>query len=230
MTPPPAVLPERPSIAIVGTGALGGYYGGRLAQHGCDVHFLLRSDYEAVRRNGLVVRSWNGDFILPKVQAYRSPADMPKVDLVVVTLKSTSNDQVEGLVRPLLKETTILLTLQNGLGNEDHLAHLFGAARVLGGIAFACINRVGPGVIEHTSHGLIRVGSFGGGASDPRPAQVARMFTSSNVRCEAVENLLATRWMKLAWNIPFNGLGAVMDLTTDRLDRHPGRRGALFGR
>jgi 2-dehydropantoate 2-reductase len=216
---PPVPIPNRPSIAIVGAGALGGYYGARLAQHGHEVHFLIRGDYDAVRKNGLVVRSCNGDFTLPpnRVKAYRSPADMPKVDLVVVTLKTTSNDQIESLVRPLLHETTTVLTLQNGLGNEDHLARLFGPARILGGIAFVCINRKGPGVIEHTSHGLIRVGSFAGGAADPRAAQVARFFTESQVRCETVENLLATRWLKLAWNIPFNGLGAVMDLTTDRL-------------
>jgi 2-dehydropantoate 2-reductase len=219
----PRALPDRPSIAIVGAGALGGYYGARLAQHGHDVHFLLRSDYEAVRKNGLVVRSCNGDFTLPpgEVKAYRSSVDMPKADLVVVTLKTTSNEHLDALVRPLLTETTTVLTLQNGLGNEDHLARLFGPARILGGIAFVCINRIGAGVIEHTSHGLIRVGSFAGGASDPRPAQVARLFVESQVKCETVANLLATRWLKLAWNIPFNGLGAVMDLTTDRLIATP---------
>jgi 2-dehydropantoate 2-reductase len=219
MTVPPAALPDRPAIAFVGAGALGGYYGARLTQHGHDVHFLLRSDYDAVRNNGLTVRSCAGDFTLRpgQVKAYRSPADMPKADVVVVTLKTTSNDHLEGLVRPLLKESTAVVTLQNGLGNEDHLARLFGSGRVLGGIAFVCINRVGPGVIDHTSHGLIRVGSFAGGASDPRPAQIARLFTASQVKCEAVDDLLAARWLKLVWNIPFNGLGAVMDLTTDRL-------------
>jgi 2-dehydropantoate 2-reductase len=223
MTPSPAALPDRPAIAIVGAGALGGYYGARLAQHGHDVHFLFRGDYDVIRKNGLIVRSWNGDFTLRpgQIKAYCSPGDMPKADLVIVTLKTTSNEHVDALVRPLLKETTAILTLQNGLGNEDHLARLFGPARVLGGIAFVCINRVGPGVIEHTAHGLIRIGSFADGARDPRPAQVARLFTESQVRCETVENLLATRWMKLAWNIPFNGLGAVMDLTTDRLIATP---------
>jgi 2-dehydropantoate 2-reductase len=218
MDPIPA-LPERPVIAVVGTGALGGYYGARLAQHDHDVHFLLRGDYEAVRRNGLAVRSCDGDFTLPaaQVRAHRAPAEMPKADLVIIALKTTSNDQLDPLVRPLLKETSAVLTLQNGLGNEDRLANLFGAGRVLGGIAFVCINRDGPGVIDHLSHGLIRVGSFAGGAGDPRPPQVARWFTASRVKCEAVEDLLTVRWQKLVWNIPFNGLGAVMDLTTDRL-------------
>src|SRR4051794_37703518 len=148
---------ERPTIAVVGAGALGGYYGARLAQHGHDVHFLLRGDYEAVRANGLAVRSCDGDFTLPagQVHAHRDAARMPKADLVIVALKTTSNEQLEPLVRPLLKETSAVLTLQNGLGNEDRLAQLFGPARVLGGIAFVCINRVGPGAIDHLSHGLI---------------------------------------------------------------------------
>src|SRR3954464_15742770 len=96
---------NRPVIAIVGTGAVGGYYGARLAQHGHDVHFLLRGDYDAVRRNGLVVESCDGDFRIPPeaVRAYDDPRRMPAVDLVIVTLKSTSNDQVDTLVRPLLR-------------------------------------------------------------------------------------------------------------------------------
>ena len=212
-------------IAVVGTGAVGGYYGARLAQHGHDVHFLLRSDYDAVKADGWTVRSCDGDFAIPAggVHAYRSPADMPKADLVLVALKTTSNDHLDGLVRPLLKDSTAVLTLQNGLGNEERLARLVGAGRVLGGVAFVCINRGRPGEILHLSHGLIRQGAFARGADDPRPAQVARWFTQSKVQCEAAPDLMAVRWQKLVWNIPFNGLGAVMDLTTDRLiDNAPG--------
>src|SRR5690348_11099933 len=103
---------QRPSIAIVGAGAVGGYYGARLAQHGHDVHFLLRSDYDDVRRNGLMVESCDGDFRISAdaIRAYDDARRMPPVDLVVVTLKSTSNDQLEPLVRPLLREDTAILT------------------------------------------------------------------------------------------------------------------------
>src|SRR2546423_13939526 len=105
---------RNPSIAIVGAGAVGGYYGARLAQHGHDVHFLLRGDYDAVRRNGLVIESCDGDFRLTsdQVRVYDDPRRMPKADLVIVALKSTSNDQLDPLVRPLLNEDTAILTLQ----------------------------------------------------------------------------------------------------------------------
>lgn len=212
------MLPDRPLIAVIGAGAVGGYYGARLAQHGHDVHFLLRGNYDAVRRDGWTVRSHAGDFDLParSVRAYDNPRKMPKADLVIVTLKTTSNEQYEPLIGPLLKAGTAILTLQNGLGNEDRLAELFGGERVLGGMAFVCINRMGPGVIHHIDHGTIRLGEFGGGPSE-RASKIAGMFHASRVPCEVLDDLRRGRWEKLVWNIPFNGLGAVLDLATDRL-------------
>lgn len=211
-------LPPNPRIAVVGSGAVGGYYGGRLAQHGHDVHFLLRSDYEAVRAGGWMVTSCDGDFVLPpqSLRVYNDPADMPKADLVFVTLKATANGQYERLIAPLLKPDTAVLTVQNGLGNEERLAELFGARRVLGGMAFACINRVGPGAIHHMDHGVIRLGEFGGGPS-PRAGAVAALFRASKIACEVLPDLRFGRWQKLVWNVPFNGLGAAMDCTTDQL-------------
>ena len=210
---------HRPIIAIVGAGAVGSYYGGRLAQHGQDVHFLLRSDYDAVRRDGLTVESCDGDFrIAPeKVRVYDDPAKMPRAELVIVTLKSTANDQFKRLITPLMKDGTAILTLQNGLGNEEQLAGLFGAHRVLGGMAFVCINRVAPGVVRHTDHGIIRLGDFAERGRTPRAVRVAEMFAASRVKCEVLEDLRWGRWQKLTWNVPFNGLGAALDLTTDRL-------------
>jgi 2-dehydropantoate 2-reductase len=207
-----------PRIAIIGAGAVGGYYGARLAQHGHDVHFLLRSDYNTVKENGLSVQSCAGDFRLTpdQIHVYDDPKKMPAADLVLITLKTTSNDQFEPLIRPLLKDDTAILTLQNGLGNEDRLAELFGARRVLGGMAFVCINRKSSGVIHHIDHGLIRLGEFNGGPSE-RATRIADLFNSSKVPCEVLDDLRLGRWSKLVWNIPFNGLGAVLDLTTDRL-------------
>lgn len=206
------------TISVVGAGALGGYYGGRLAQHGHDVHFLLRGDYDAVRASGLTVKSIDGDFTLPpdRVRAHRDVREMPKSDLVLVTIKSTANDQLPALVAPLLHETTTIVTLQNGLGNEDLLADQFGPHRVLGGMAFVCINRVAPGVIHHTDHGLIRLGEFSGGRS-ARAETIAAMFNAARIRTNVLDDLRYGRWEKLVWNVPFNGLGALLDATTDKL-------------
>jgi 2-dehydropantoate 2-reductase len=211
-------MPPKPVIAIVGSGAVGAYYGGRLAQHGHDVHFLLRSDYAAVREHGWRVKSAAGDFALPPsaVRAYDDPPKMPKADLVIVTLKTTANDQFEPLIAPLLKDGTSILTLQNGLGNEERLGELFGVERVMGGMCFVCINRVGPGQIEHISEGLITIAEFRGPASD-RARRIAEMMSASQIPTRVLDDLRYGRWDKLVWNVPFNGLSAVMNLTTDRL-------------
>jgi 2-dehydropantoate 2-reductase len=209
---------EHPIIAIIGAGAVGAYYGSRLAQHGHDVHFLLRRDYARVKENGWTIRSCDGDFTLPAkaLKVYNDPHQMPKADLVIVALKTTSNDQLDPLIRPVVKQDTTVLTLQNGLGNEERLAELFGAQRVLGGMAFVCINRIEPGIVHHMSEGLVRIGELQGPATD-RVRRIVALFASSNIKCLAIDDLRRARWLKLIWNIPFNGLGAALLMTTDRL-------------
>src|SRR5690349_7879693 len=96
-------------IGIVGAGAVGGYYGARLAQHGHDVHFLMRRDFDHVRTNGLKIRSVDGDFVLPPdvIRVYDDATALPPCDLVIVAIKSTQNDQLPALIRPLLHEQTL---------------------------------------------------------------------------------------------------------------------------
>lgn len=192
-------------IAIVGAGAVGSYYGARLAQAGEDVIFLLRSDYDQVREHGMEVRSVAGDLHLDDVQCARSSEEIGEVDLVIMAWKATSNAMVKKVISPLLGERTAILTLQNGLGNCELLAELFGAHRVLGGLCFVCINRLAPGVISHTASGLIRIGEFSGGKSE-RLERISQVFSGAKFPCEAVDSLEKALWMKLVWNIPFNGL------------------------
>ncbi|HEX8910942.1 MAG TPA: 2-dehydropantoate 2-reductase [Humisphaera sp.] len=214
----------RPRVAVVGAGALGGFYGARLARAGHDVHFLARSDYDAMRSRGLSVRSFEGDFDVPagSFGVHRDPRDVPAPDLVLVALKATGNAAYEPLVGPMLAAGTTILTLQNGLGNEDELARLFGADRVTGGMAFVCINRTGPGKIHHIDHGFLKIGEYQApGApppgSTPRVERVAALFRGAGIKVDVLPDLRRGRWEKLTWNVPFNGLGAALDLTTDRL-------------
>lgn len=195
-------------IGIIGSGAIGLYYGSKLQQSGEDVHFLMRRDYQAVKANGLKVFSTQGDFVLPEVAAYREATEIGPVDLVIVALKTFSNQHMIELVSPLIGPDTAIMTLQNGLGNEDLLAQGFGADRVLGGIAFICSNRGEPGTVHHLGEGKITLGEMSQGLT-PRSQQIAEMFSRAGVRCEAVDDLLRIRWEKLLWNIPFNGLTAL---------------------
>lgn len=211
------------SIAIIGSGALGLYYGAMLQQAGEEVHFLLRRDFDAIRKNGLSIISVNGDFHLDKVKGYATTLDMPTVDTVIIGLKTFDNHVMEPLIRPLLHETTAILTLQNGLGNEEQLAALFGEHRILGGVAFLCSNRGASGTVHHLGQGKIRLGEFSSALS-PRALALAAMFTRAGVACEAVDDLKKARWEKLVWNMPFNGLCALTQCTTDQLLNHPPSR------
>ena len=192
-------------IAVVGCGALGSYYGAKLCRHGPEVHFLLRSDFDVVRRSGVFVQSAEGAF-----RAHPRCAQVPEVigrcDLVLLGLKTTANDQFAKLLPPLVGPATAILTLQNGLGNEEQLARIFPPEQILGGLCFVCLNRVEPGVIHHIDHGSIMLGEFRR-AAGPRTHAVASVFRQAGVPCEVIENLARAHWEKLAWNIPFNGLG-----------------------
>lgn len=201
-------------IAVVGAGAMGGFYGAKLARGGYDVHFLMRRDYQAVQRNGLTVHSWQGDFHLPKVNCYQDVRQMGEVDLVFIGLKTTANDHYEELVGPLMGPDTLALTVQNGLGNDDRLAELFGAPRVAGGLAFLCSNRGAPGVIEHLDYGHVHVGNYQR-RPDKKIRQFAQMLNDSGVECLVVDDLALARWEKLVWNIPFNGLSTILNVTVD---------------
>lgn len=192
-------------IGIVGCGALGSYYGAKLCRAGQETHFLLRSDYEVVRRRGVLIRSAEGDFqVNPKCA--RSPGEIGVCDLVIIGLKTTANGQFPQLLPPLVGPATAVLTLQNGLGSEEQLAALCGPEKILGGLCFVCLNRVEPGVIQHSAHGKIVLGEFQRWP-EPRTHDIASMIRHAGVPCAVTDNLARTHWEKLVWNIPFNGLG-----------------------
>jgi 2-dehydropantoate 2-reductase len=192
-------------IAVVGSGAVGCYYGGLLAHRGADVHFLMRSDLDAVREKGLTIRTMGKVISLTGVQAAASTAEIGPCDLVIIALKATANATLLESIPPLLKPDTALLTLQNGLGNEEFLAAHWGGERVMGALCFVCLNRTAPGIIEHFDHGSISIGEFRRPVSE-RLRAVANEFRHAGIDANPVENLVTERWRKLLWNIPFNGL------------------------
>ncbi|WP_449419961.1 putative 2-dehydropantoate 2-reductase [Phormidium nigroviride] len=209
------------SYAILGTGALGGFYGARLQQAGLDVHFLLRSDYEYVKQHGLVVESPEGDFTLPQVHAYKNVDQMPNCDLVVVALKTTQNYLLPELLPHFKNPNSVFLVLQNGLGIEPKVAEIVGNKRVIGGLCFLCSNKLGAGHIRHLDYGTITIGEYSAqyqpsGISD-RLREIANDFESAGIPIVISEDLLLARWKKLVWNIPYNGLSVVLDARTDEL-------------
>jgi len=212
-------------FSIVGTGAVGGYYGALLQRAGFNVHFLLHSDYDQVRRNGLIIKSRDGDFNLPAVNAYSDPETMPRCDTVIVALKTTANRALPSILPHLIKDDGIVLTLQNGLGSEREIAGMVGNDKVLGGLCFLCANKVGPGHIHHLDYGLITLGEYrstgSAGGITPRLEQLGNKLRSAGISIRLEPDLALARWKKLVWNIPFNGLSVVHNALTDRLIADP---------
>lgn len=228
----PPGWPRRPvserSYNIIGTGALGGYYGARLACAGLDVRFLLHSDYEQVRARGLRVESPEGDFSVAQPVIYSSAENMEPADVALVALKTTSNESLPALLPPAVREGGAVLVMQNGLFMEDLAARACPGREVLGGMAFLCSNKLGPGHIRHLDYGAVRLGQW---TADGRAAgvtglveNVAADFERAGLQVSTEEDLLLGRWKKLVWNITYNGLCVLHDCTTDVLMGDPSLR------
>ncbi|MDU1891585.1 MAG: putative 2-dehydropantoate 2-reductase [Dysgonomonas sp.] len=212
--------------AVIGTGAIGGYYGGKLAQSGNEVHFLFHSDYEYVKENGLRVDSVNGNFLLEQVNAYNSTANMPPCDVVIVALKSTNNKLLKELLPPILHKDTLVILIQNGLGLEADLQQDFPKLSIAGGLAFICSAKEGSGHIAHYDEGKLNLGYYSG--NNPELLnKIKEDLLNAGVETKVLELEMA-RWMKLVWNIPYNGMTVVMNSTTDQLMSNPDMENLLY--
>ena len=201
--------------AIIGTGAIGGFYGARLDKAGFEVHFLLHTDYQYVVDHGLTIDSCDGNFTLPSPKVYDSTSNMPQCDVVIVALKTTQNHLLPSLLPPLLKPDTIILLIQNGIGVEADVQQLFPSQPIAAGMAFICSAKAGPGHINHQFYGNINIGNYS--CHNPqRYGQMLADFRAAGIGAADVEYLEA-RWKKAVWNMPFNGMTVALNTTTNRL-------------
>ncbi len=220
------------TVAIVGSGALGLYYGGRIARAGFEVSFLARGEIDALRAQGVAFSHGGERHVVRPAGVAAAPGEIGPVDLVLITLKSTANDALPQLLPPLLVEHTAVVNLQNGLGVDEQVAAVVGAARVLGAICFVGVNRIAPAEVDCSEEGYVTLGEYVG-APTARTEAVGRAFTQAGVRLRQAPSLLAARWHKLIWNVPFNGLAVVEGgMTTDVILADPAREArvrALMG-
>ncbi|OMP77509.1 putative 2-dehydropantoate 2-reductase [[Flexibacter] sp. ATCC 35208] len=205
-------------FAIVGTGAIGGFYGAMLANAGEEVHFLLNSDYAAVKEEGLhLISEVFSDIHLDKVNAFQQSADMPVCDVILVCLKTTSNESLlPSLVKPLLHDKSVIILIQNGLGVEADVAAMFPGVGVAGATALISVNKVGPGQMHHLDYGDIEIGNHNiqdTGIID----QVVAAFDKTGLIAKKAPDLNTLRWKKLVWNITFNGMSVLLNTTANKL-------------
>ena len=210
------------TYAIIGTGAIGGYYGAKLARSGKEVHFLLHKDYEFVKTNGLQVDSCDGSFHLDHVNAYNDTRQMPKADVVLVGLKTVNQHLLKTMLPPLLKEDTVVVLIQNGIGLEPDVQEWFPNLQLVAGLAFICSAKTEPGRINHQCYGSINLGNFSCRDKE-RFERILADFIEAGVDAHDVEYYEA-RWKKAVWNMPFNGMTVALHTQTDHLLQHPATR------
>ena len=207
---------------IIGTGAIGGYYGAKLARAGQEVHFLLRSDYEYVKQHGLQVDSCDGSFHLADVNAYQQTEDMPACDVVLVCLKSVNNDKLQSLLPPLLHAHTLVVLIQNGIGVEEDVQKMFPNVQLAAGLAFICSAKTEPGLVNHQCYGSINLANYSC-RDEAQMKAVVDEFRQAGIETGFVEYHEA-RWKKAVWNMPFNGMTVALHTQTDLLLKNPSTR------
>ena len=189
------------------------------------MRFLLHSDYEYVKEHGLQIDSCDGDFHIDNVEAYQQTADMPKSDVVLVGLKSVNNHLLPEMLKPLLKDDTIVVLIQNGIGLEEDLQQHFPQLHIVAGLAFICSAKVSPGHISHQCYGSINLGNY----STPKENFGALLQDMQEAGIQAAEvPYLEARWKKAVWNMPFNGMTVALNTSTDKLLKNPATRQLIY--
>ena len=213
-----------PRIAIVGSGALGGFLGAHLAHAGHAVRFLARSDHAALRANGWQVEHTDAEsFTVPHPEVFTRTEDIGPVDLVLIALKTTQNRALAELLPPLVQSNTVLLTVQNGLGNVEVLADLFPENPILAGLCQIGVNRIAPGHLQSyvPGGGFIQVGA-GPHADLKLVGLLAELLRGAHIRTRELSTLGEALWRKLMWNVPYNGLTvAAGSVATDAIVASP---------
>ncbi|MDH5561490.1 MAG: 2-dehydropantoate 2-reductase [Deltaproteobacteria bacterium] len=202
-------MKDKIKLLVVGSGAIGSFYGGKLARTGLSVSLLCRSDYEVVKRDGVSVRSYQGDFHFSPAQVISSAAEYKeKADYVLVCLKVLPKVDLVGIIRDAVHPETAIVLIQNGIEIEPDVKKAFPQNEIISAIAFICVNRLEFGLVDHLDYGRMEMGLYPDGTSQ-KTERLAGFFKEAGVPCRLSEKIIGNRWQKLLWNVPFNSLSVI---------------------
>lgn len=208
-------------VLIVGTGAIGGFYGSLLARQGIEVSVVCRSEYEHVKQHGFQINSHHlGDWIFKPARVLKRVSDyQEEANYVFLCSKLTAGLNRVDLIREAVTKNTSVVFIQNGVEIEQEMIDAFPDNEVVSGLAFICCNRIRTGVISHLAYGRLALGNLPKGISE-KTLKLCELFNRSGIDCQPTENIVTARWQKCIWNAPFNPLSVLSGglYTKDILD------------
>ena len=202
-------MSNKPSILIVGAGAIGSFYGAILKKAGCSVSTVLRSEYEAVKANGIRISSPLGDLSYQPDHVYRdgdTPVEEP--DYLILCVKVLPGIDRAALVKPWMGSNTRLVLIENGLDIERELADAYPDNPIVSCLAFIAASRTEPGVVEHKAYGKLVMGRYPEGIDD-NCRELSQLFIDGGINIDLSEQVVGERWRKCLWNTPFNPLSVI---------------------
>jgi len=215
-------------IMVMGTGGVGGYFGAKLAQGGADVTFVARGAHgEAIRRDGLLVQSFQGDFRVQPARCVADPADAPPADAVLFCVKLTDTETAARAILPMVKAGADVFTFQNGVESADMLDAVFGEGRTVPGVAYISATLGAPGAVVHKA--LVPRLEFGerNGTMSARVQALAEACEAARVVSDAVSNIERALWLKFVMLASFASSTALTRATIGRLRTEPRTRRLL---
>ncbi len=197
------------NVLVIGTGAVGSFYGSLLSGSGAQVSVVARSDYGHIRAHGIEVDSPLGAFHFTPAHVVNDARDLPaKPDYVLLCVKVTQAVDRVALLRSALGPETSIVLIQNGIAIEEEIVRAYPNHRVISGLAFICVTRTAPGQIWHQAYGRLVLGDYPKGVSK-QTAALCEAFAATGITCLATEDIVSARWQKCVWNAPFNPLSVL---------------------
>lgn len=198
------------NVTILGCGAVGLFYGYHLQKAGATVTFLARSNYDDLKHHPLVIHFDDGRMESTRVTVAKDASEIDSIDILLICTKTMATDYLKQVLPSLVKKHTFVLTLQNGLGNEEFLLNYVAKENILGGVVFVCLERTTPCHVVHMGFGMIKASPFfqDNHAGLEMLKTLSAYFDVSGLRMDVIPSVQQVKWEKLVWNVPFNCLSA----------------------